>query len=127
MYDLSKLDTSKKANAGIDFQVLDFDGKPTGIVIKIVGVDSDIYNTFQREQLDKMLADRASEGTKAPDPLDAEVSMLAACTLGWSGLVLDGQELPFSDENAKMLYRRFAWLRNRIDRAIGNRSLFLPE
>ena len=56
------------------------------------------------------------------------IELLAAVTAGWRGdFVLDGTPLPYTEHNAQQLYRRFAWIREQVDQAVGNRANFLPR
>jgi len=49
-----------------------------------------------------------------PEELEQNtIEILAACTVGWSGVVVDGKEIPFNKDNAKMLYTRFRGYGNR--------------
>ena len=40
---------------------------------------------------------------------------------------LDGQDLPFSSTNALMLYQRFPWIKEQVDKAAGSRARFLAD
>jgi len=60
------------------------------------------------------------------DELDNDsLDLLAACTLGWSGFVVDGSELECNTENARRLYRQFPWLREQAQQYIDDRANFL--
>ena len=63
-----------------------------------------------------------------PEKFEAEgIEVLAACTLGWKGVVVDGAPLPCSRDNAIMLYTRFPWLREQVDQFVSDRSVYLQD
>lgn len=52
-----------------------------------------------------------------PDDIEhGQVEFACVITLGWRDLSVDGEEFPYSVENARRLYtdRRFAWVRNAV-------------
>ena len=130
VFDLASLDTAKKANEGVWMPVIHPKTKlPTGLRILLFGMDSEIQQKYQRDYMDRMVQRKAD--APAPDQAEEELEMLATCTGGWdmngSPLVLEGKELPFTHENAKAVYKRFAWIKGDVDRFVGNRGNFLPE
>jgi hypothetical protein len=62
------------------------------------------------------------------EDLDSDsLETLAACTLGWSGFVLNGQEPECTPENARRLYEQMPWLREQAQEFISERSNFLKS
>lgn len=126
MFDLATLDTSTKAAAGVPMQVR----HPTtrqpldGVTISYVGSDSARYRDKLREVLSRRL--ESQEPTTAQID-DENAELYGACATGWTGIVLDGSEVPFSEANAVALHRRLAWLREQADRHIRNRDNFFPD
>ena len=105
-------------------------GEPTDAVILVAGVDSEQYQTAQRQAWERRL-DRSSQGRAKPTFEEFEqdgLELLVACTLGWRGLVKEGQELAYSPAAARKLYSdpRYVWLRTQVDRFIGDRANFFP-
>jgi hypothetical protein len=104
-------------------------GMPTTMKFVLAGSDSSVYMRYDRESTDRRLK-AAQQGIRG---LDAEamekeaVELLVACTLGWNGVTRGAKEWPFSQENARALYsdQKFRWLRNQVDRSIGDRRLFI--
>jgi len=106
--------------------LVDSEGAP--VVIRLVGQDSPQFMAVQRVQADRRFA-RQESGTKltAAD-LDAETTeTVAACTVGWSGLALDGEPFEWSDENARRLYGEWTWIRDQAHRAIAVRANFFSS
>ncbi|SHG79933.1 hypothetical protein SAMN02745157_4863 [Kaistia soli DSM 19436] len=136
MFDLSRLDTSPASNAGVDMPVKHpATGKPvvdenTGapVTIRLIGRDSERFVAAQREVLSRRIRD-----AQAGDDTDFEASerdtldLLASCTVQWSGIGLDGEDLEFSHDAALTLYGRLRWLREQVDAFVSARENFLPK
>ncbi len=128
--DLAELDTTKAANAGFDVSLYHpATNADLGITIRVLGKDSDefrrISNAQNKRRLDRM--QRGGFRVSMPSPEEMEqnaIELLASCTVGWTGVVLEKKPLPFSKENAKMLYTRVPWIREQVDAAIGDRANF---
>lgn len=125
-FDLSSIDTVKDANAGAEIQLYHpTQGTDLGIFIRVVGKDSDLFKKVQREQNQKRVAKLQRTSFRGQIDQDAEaVQLLAGCTQGWSGMILSSKEVPFSQENAIAIYTKYPWIREQVDIAIGDRSLF---
>jgi len=56
------------------------------------------------------------------------IELLAACTLGWDGLLGDDDKpLPFSEAAAVELYRGCGWIRGQMEAAFDDRELFIKD
>lgn len=127
--DLNRFDTKTKANAGIEFALNDLrTGKPTDAKFRIVGSDSEHFQRLKAERSRKVAKRLQETGAEAltPEEMDEMAcEMLAACTLGWSGLNHDGKPVPFSTEKAKEVYSQYPAIRDQINLAIADRANFL--
>lgn len=124
-YDLSTLNVVEAANKGTVVDITHpVSGEVLGIKITVAGSDSDIYRKAQRQILNKRLAQRAVK-TKAEEIENESLELLVKCTLGWEGVEEAGAPIPFSAEAARSLYKKYPWLREQVDTAIADRSLFL--
>lgn len=133
MIDLGSLDTARSANEGFDVQLYHpVTNVDLGITIKILGKDSDTFRKISHAQAKKRM-DRFSKGgfrntgfIQSPEEIEQNgIELLAACTVGWDGIILDGKPLDFSKDNAKELYTRFPWIKEQIDVAVGDRANFI--
>lgn len=132
MIDLSTIDTVKGANEGFDVTIYhpgtheDLD-----IVIRVLGKDSDEFQKVTRAQSKKRMARLNKGGFRSgailtPEEIEQDgIELLAACTLSWSGVVIDGAEVSCNRESALSLYERFPWIKEQIDTAIGDRANFI--
>jgi len=131
--DLASLDAKPKAEAGADCHILHPDtGAEMGIVITLRGAESEVFKRNFWAQVNRERAKQAAQRGIVqaidPDKAEAEASeLLADCTMGWSGVVLDGAELPFSRANAITLYARFGWLRKQVDAFITNEANYRQD
>jgi len=142
--DLGDIDTVKGSNEGFDVELYHpATNADTGIIITVLGKDSDAFQKTNKQQQKKRM-DRLSKngfrgGKVAPpsqEEMDADsLELLASCTVGWKTIIdessgsetilLDGEELSFSLVNAKKVYKRFPWIKEQIDTAIGDRANFI--
>lgn len=109
----------------------DIDQKTGALVkvlkIKLAGKDSDVHKAQSRKMLNRRLNNQKTRRNSAMtvEELEEEgLGMLVACTLGWENVELEGKELPFSAENARMVYTKFPWIREQVDAFIGERENF---
>ena len=129
--DLSSIDTVKGANEGFDVQLYHpGTNEDLGVTIQVLGKDSDEFQKISRAQSKKRMERMSKGGFRNPvvSPEEVEqdnLNLLAAVSRGWNNVIVDGKPLPFSKENALMLYERFPWIREQIDAAIGDRANFI--
>ena len=141
-FDLGDIDTVKAANEGVEVELYHpATNEDLGIVITILGRDSDIFQKITRQQnkkrMDRMSKSGFRSGKLAPSPEEVEadgLELLSECTICWvttdeegarDTIPLEGEELPFSIENVKRVYSRFPWIKEQIDVAIGDRANFI--
>lgn len=129
--DLAQLDTSPAANAGEKMElrgpnqapVLKADNTP--VTITLLGQDSDTFIKTKNAQGNRFLKQRG-KATVTMEGSEADgVALLAKCTVGWDGIVVDGAELPCTYENAVALYNRFKFIREQADEFVAERANFL--
>jgi len=128
MIDLSKFDLSPEGEEMVvthpatGAQLIDEStGEP--VTITLVGRDSDEFRTAQRKNIDKRAA--MQKRMMSFEEIEAEATdTLVACTKGWKHVGLDGEDLPFSAENARKLYTRYYWLREQVDVFVARRANF---
>lgn len=127
-FDFASRDCVQRAEQGAELEVIDpITGKSTDVFIVLAGADSPQYrNTslmFTRR--------RIRNGARSefdPEKLEKEnIEVLAACTLSWKGVVLEGKELPCTRENAVMLYTRFPWVKEQVERFVIDRTSYFRD
>lgn len=103
--DISALATAESHGAGAECNILDpVTREPTDVFISIMGADSREWRAQKKKQTNKMLQARSEEKAQSIDFDAMDVAALVAVTIGWRGIVSDGEEYPFTKANAKHLY-----------------------
>jgi hypothetical protein len=130
-FDLADLDLVSAANEGVEVELVHpTNGEGLGIKVRVVGRDSDEFRRLSAAQARRRVQ-RMSKGgfrnkTQDVEELEAEgIELLAACTKGWTGMVMNKEVVPFSRDAAITIYTKYPWIREQVDTAIGDRSLFI--
>lgn len=135
--DLSKLDTVKGSEAGAVLVLRHpTTNKPLKngddpISITLLGKDSTKYQNAHHAAAAKRLENLSVKGSKISidseglSPVEDAARILSQVTLGWSGIVVEGQPVPFSEAAAFDLYVKFPWIREQVDTFIVDRANFL--
>lgn len=135
--DLADLDTSAACDKPVEVELKHpATHAPLGIFISIIGKDSSTFRDYIRESVNDNLRKQFS-GKKDTDIPTVEkgeekaVEAVTVCTVGWrtgdeKTLTFKGEVLPFNVANAKKVYEALPWIRQQVDEAIGNLSLFMP-
>jgi hypothetical protein len=130
---LTEFDTVAACNRGADMAVndprtgapaRDEKGNPA-VVITVAGVDSDRYANWVRARIDASMAETAPMRRSAHDLEQDEIDLLTACTIGWRGFEGDdGAPHPFTNDNARELYRQFPLIRAQAKAFVEQRRNF---
>lgn len=130
--DLSTLDTAELANQGALLELRDPAGNPvlqedrSPVTLTVLGEDSDIVTQVNNRNANQFLRGTSAGGQAVTAEMSRtnEINKFATATVGWSGIVVDGEEVAFSPDAAKALYRRFPWIRDQVRAFIGDRANF---
>jgi len=128
--DLSALDTTTLADEGVAMEVLGVDGTVlrdeagNAITIKLLGADSEKVRKRQRMEIDKRLKRGNRAKSSAAEIEENGIDLLVFCTVGWSGVKFNGEEMPCNAENARKLYTALPALRDQVDAFVGDRGNF---
>lgn len=149
--DLDSLNTTTASDEGAEFELLHpVNEKPLGIFITVLGKHSQIFREHIKDTVNERIrrsamAERTGKTVPPPTAEETErraVELLVLCTLGWrfeardaktgklsgksvSTITHKGQELPFTVQNASNVYSEIIWLREQVDRAVGDLELFI--
>jgi hypothetical protein len=129
VFDLASIDVVKDSNTGASIDLYHpTSGADLGIKIHIIGRDSDKFRETQAAQGRKRLAKMKKTGFQTnglqADTESDGIELLAHCTTGWEGMVMGGKAVPFSFDNAVAIYTSHPWIKEQVDAAIADRSLF---
>ena len=135
MLDLSKMDTTKLAEAGFEFElVFPNTGEPTGAFVKVRGEDSPEVKTYARKKFQEFRMQeqaakrRGKEYEMTPEEAeDLSIETAIVRTISWSGITEGGKAVDFSRESAERIYRAHPWIRRQVMEESNNVSNFRPE
>lgn len=125
--DLTELDLSASAEAGNVVEIEHpISGEDTGIRITVLGTDSKKYKDKVREQqqarFNKAARSRSRKSANIGMSDEEASELLAACTVSWSGVKENGDEVPV--EQAARIYTKYSWIREQVDEFMGDRANF---
>ena len=128
MSDASLFEVQDEATAEIE--IYDSAGAGTGIFVTVYSQDSVVATTMRRKMLDRRLGRMqrrgSSKATLRAEELEAEAMELRIiCTKSWRELKWKGVELECNEDNKRMLYSKAPLIRNQVDDAIADSSLFM--
>ena len=99
-----------------------------GMTITLMGQDSGVYKKILLAKQQAVLT-RMSKGKKALD-MDAAkmaedgIDDLAKLTLGWEGFELDKKKLEPTQENIRMVYSEWTWIKDQVQEFVADRAHF---
>lgn len=126
-FDLSAVDVRPRSEEGVEMELIDPAGNPTGVILVVRGTDSATYKDKLRDHT-KRAVDRGVR-VQTQDERDREFLELHATLIaGWKGkpLVRAGAPLPYSAENAVSLLDQYDWIFEQVRRFADRRANFLP-
>lgn len=128
MFNLSEFQDTESAEITIKHPAT---GAPTDAAVTIAGPEHPKRKAILFDKQRKMRRQLTKTGKlEFADPAEEEVEetdILAACTLGWKGIAVDGKEVAYSREAAAKLYADPAlrWFRAQVKAAMDERELFI--
>jgi len=135
-FDLAELDTISACDKGSEIELTHPKLKtPMGWFVTVLGSDSTEFRTHTRIKTNERLRKDAFAQKRGKDPEtrtvekieEENIELLVLCTKGWRGIILNGEELPFTVQNAIMLYKKYPWIYTQINEAIGDVEQFLKN
>lgn len=102
--------------------------EPTEMFISVVSIESEIPSAKRRQYTDRRFAklNKTRNGLKlTADEVEAEaLDIIVACTKGWRGVGVGEPVTEFSAQKARELYTKVKAVREQVEDAINDRSLF---
>ena len=127
VFDLS----SRRVKETIDLPIvdpLDEKGKQlTGIRITLAGRYSKQARAAQFAIADADRANADGDLSKAEELDERLLSLIAACTVGWSGFSVNGVEPKCDEAGALALYREYPWIREQVHGAYLTTARFFEQ
>ena len=119
-FDIRNIDTKAAAEKGLEFELI-WQDEPLGIKISVVGAGSDVFKKHKGVVGGKIAtADKRGKPLNDEEKNDLYVRLAANCTKSWKDMVLDGEDVVFSTENALAVYTEFPWIGTQVIAQIYN-------
>lgn len=135
MFDLSKQDFSKSAEAGYSFELKLPTGAGSGARLTILGELSPTVKAYGRRKYQEYQQKQATARRKNRDPeemdLDEAEALAVEASLvrlvGWEGITEDGKPVEFSKEKGTEVLTKHAWIRDAIMQESNDVTNFRPK
>lgn len=133
--ELNLLNLGTAADAGYDL-VLEHPvtGEELDGVIRIRGDKSKIVQQFARKRITEMQKrERMQKGKGKSEDLTIEeleamaIESAIVRVISWKNIKLDGEDIPFTKENAEMIFKEYDWIRQQTMEASENLVLFSTD
>jgi hypothetical protein len=100
------------------------------VTITVAGTYSSVYRKADAEQNTKLYSRRRTN--LQPEELSKiaarqRLELVAACVLGWHGIVSGATEVPCTKDNVIMLLDRFPWVLQALEAAMQDHAAFFPQ
>jgi len=119
---------SRRVKETIDLPITDpLDGADTGIRITLAGRYSKQARAAQFAIADADRANADGDLSKAEELDERLLSLIAACTVGWSGFSVNGVEPKCDEAGALALYREYPWIREQVQGAYLTTARFFEQ
>lgn len=126
--DLAKFELAQQLqDAGIDVNILDPLGEPTGIIIKICGPDSATLKAVMAEIRAERIAAGKYDNPSPEEQHAYDIRAAIACTVSWSEFESDGQIQVFSPDTARKIYTRHAFILEHVVIYLKTRAAYFLE
>lgn len=116
---ITDLYTTDIHDEGSEVRILDGDGNETPLYIKVAGMDSIVFRAQAKAQQKAYIEALRQNKDKDFDDEEMIVNGLVECTLGWRGT-----DQKFSKKLCKELYKKAPFVKDQVDRFIGDRANF---
>jgi|TARA_R110000822_G_scaffold45921_4_gene122590 hypothetical protein len=124
--ELSNLLTVDDHDAGAECNIVSpIDGKKTDVYILIAGADSAAWRKQKRKQTSEIMSSTRSKKDVSLDYDKMDIEAVVEITLGWRGIVSNGNDYPYNKENALALYSKSPGIVNQLLDFIANKRNFI--
>ena len=124
MMDLSEIRKQAQVEAWVTI-LHPVSGVETSMRIRLLSPDSERYRQIDnriRNATTKSMTKRG--GLSAEELSESGLQLLIQATVGWENVIFDGQPIQFSPENVRTVYTDFPFIREQVDRFLGDRRNF---
>lgn len=116
---LAELYTTDLHEDGAEVEIIDGAGEKTGLFIKVMGVDSEVFRNHSKKQQRAYI-----DALRKEEEFDDEallVEGLVSVTIGWRGT-----NEKFTKELCEELYIKAPYVRDQVEKFMADRANFIP-
>lgn len=134
-FSLADIDTISACNKPFKLEIISAKTRePTGMFVYIVGKDSDVYRAKKDALANEWLAREAANARRnkfepeSISKLEAKnIDAIVAAITGWEGFAfnVDDPDLEFTDENIRMVCRKYPPFKEQVQEAINDLENFM--
>lgn len=95
------------------------------VTITVMGMESHTALSHQRAQIKKRMGRGGGKSYTMEQMESDSIELAARLTTGWTGVEWQGNDLPFTTENARMLYRERPWVRRQVETFVNDLGNYL--
>ncbi len=111
---------------GTEVEVRDVAGEvEAGVTITVVGTYSTTYRKAQSQNRDKFLKQRGKIDSDMIEKQSVETT--ARCIKAWKGFTSNGQDFPYTKDNAVLLLTNAPWIREQVEEAMNDHAAYFPK
>ena len=99
-------------------------GEKKPVTWKVAGSYSNIYRRAKESQVTRTVKKGRSQSVTGELLGKQALELVAACSLGFDGLIDKGKKIPFSKDNAKVILDAAPWIREQVESAMEDHSRF---
>ncbi len=131
--ELSTVNLSQQADAGYTLELTHpATGERLGGFITVRGDESKTVQNYNRKRFVEMQKREKRNKNKEVDYTLEEIEDIAVESaivrvISWKNIKKDGADLPFTKENAEMVFREYPWIRKQVMEASEDLLNFRPE
>lgn len=123
MFDLKKMNIADLSEKGYEFELkIPEIGTPTGAFLTVKGDNSKTVRNYTKKQFEVMQskAKQARKRGKEVEEItiseaeDMAVEAAIVRLVDWKGIVEDGKEVKFNEENVRRILKEHPWIRQAI-------------
>lgn len=95
------------------------------VTITIYGTESELAKSTMKKRAQREMNSRAKRNID--EAIEFNTSFLAKLITDWTGVYDNDAPIEFSRENAIMILKKYAWIREQVDQFVSERANFIKS
>lgn len=129
IFDISALDVTSHSEEGTTVEIVNpKSGDKTGIVISVKGAFSARFQEMiARQKKREAMRQKNAVARAVAEDEDDTSQVLSEVTTGWTGMVENGKDVPFTKAEALRIYERYPVIRGQVLSAVLDVANFIKD